>query len=318
MFCDNLTDVQGNAYVLEEHTDSSHGDVCRRKGTLEWLCPHCCQVSRLAPYCVARPPGGTKDESPSQTFSTFAALATSSNRSPYGGRYGASNTFGFDFKHHAPHGKLCRVTAIRDPARCVSKTTSFHVHSKSSGNALAEHLRISALGGALGNVLGGVSDALWHHHRHHVSDSIINDEVVALPSSRHELKLHADEGKSLAAQHDAVSKEDIDLLTSGNETIEEADLEESHAPSIFDSLGTTERSSTTATALASASTPAMSSAVESRTQSDFENRPKKEHKFVGPLDSAGKPHGKGVIAYTSGAQYSGIFKHGKRHGKVMV
>jgi hypothetical protein len=106
-------------------------------------------------------------------------------------------------------------------------------------------------------------------------------------------------------------------LTSGNEPIEAADKEENQAPSIFDSLGP-ERSPAIAAASASASVSAVMSVVDSETQPVFENRPKKEHKFVGSLDSAGKPHGKGIITYMSGASYSGIFKHGKRHGKVMV
>jgi hypothetical protein len=158
-----------------------------------------------------------------------------------------------------------------------------------------------------------VSNALWHHHRHHVSDSIINDEMMELPSSRQKLELNEDGGKRLAAQYDGVSG--IDFLTSGNEPIEAADKEEIQAPSIFDSLGP-ERSPATATA--SASAPAVLSVVDSETQPVFKNRPMKEHKFVGSLDSAGKPHGKGVITYMSGASYSGIFKNGKRHGKVMV
>jgi hypothetical protein len=39
-------------YMLEVHVDSFHGDVCRKKSSLDWLCPRCCYAEHHPPYCV--------------------------------------------------------------------------------------------------------------------------------------------------------------------------------------------------------------------------------------------------------------------------
>ena len=318
VFCNNLSEAHGGSYALELHTDSLHGDVCRKRHYLEWLCPHCCQVSRRAPYCVARLNDGKAAivDSPSAIFASFAEMSRSSSttRSPYGGRYGNSNIFGFDFEHDRAHGKLCRVTAIRDPHTCTSKAHSSHgAHGGRSKGTLTDTLRHSPFG-SVSSVFDGVHEALWKdpllsfRNSHHHYRGGTSSNGVPPPSSgySHDKKRRIFDDKKLPEDNLSKNMNDALEYDADSTVIDRTDI-----PSIFDSLSA-DRSAITSASVVHTKKGEVPIHQEKKSEVPIQ----KQHKYVGSYDANGKPHGKGVMTYTSGASYSGMFKHGKRHGKV--